>query len=107
MKDHQRSIRDLVARTDSTTLSNTLMRIPDKVCAAGFSTLPDDLRSRLYALVGETKAARIREEIRIETRRRTSAIVHSRLVRSFLSYFDARAPGAPTVWVRPVRRRKV
>lgn len=106
MIDHQRSIRDLISRTHATTLSNILMRIPDKVCAAGFSALPDDIRSRLYALVGETKAARIREEIRIETRRRTSATVRSRLLRSFLAYFDIRAARAPRVWIRPVRRRE-
>ncbi len=106
MKDPARSLRDLVSRTPATALSNILMRIPDKVCAAGFSTLPDDMRHRLYALTGNTKAARLREEIRIETRRRTSAAIRARLLRSFVSYFERPAPGAPTVWVRPVRTRQ-
>jgi Mg/Co/Ni transporter MgtE len=106
MRDQKRSLRDLVARTDATKLQNILMRIPDKVCAAGFSVISDTERARLYALVGEKKAARIREEIHIETRRRTSVTVRSRLVRSFLSYFDLRSPGAPKVWVRPIRRHR-
>jgi hypothetical protein len=106
MTDHGRSLRDLLARTPSTTLSNILMRIPDKVCAAGFSTLSDDLQRGLYALVGETKAARIREEVRIEARRRTTAAARARLVRSFLAYFQQRAPRAPAVWIRPIRRRR-
>jgi hypothetical protein len=106
MTDHGRSLRDLLARTPSTTLSNILMRIPDKVCAAGFSALPEEVQRRLYALVGDTKAARIREEIRIEARRRTSAVARARLLRSFLSYFQHRAPKAPAVWIRPIRRRK-
>jgi hypothetical protein len=105
MKDHGRWMRDLLARTPSARLSNILMRIPDKVCAAGFSALPDDTQNRLYALVGGTKAARIREEIRIEGRRRTSAVARARLLRSFLAYFEHRAPRAPSVWVRPIRRR--
>ncbi len=82
------------------------MRIPDKVCAAGFSALPEDARDRLYALVGSVKAGRIQEEVRIESRRRTSPLVRSRLLRSFLSYFTASAPGAPKVWIRPIRRPK-
>ena len=105
MKDPARSLRDLILRTPATALSNILMRIPDKVCAAGFSMLPDEVRDRLYALMGGTKATRIREEIRIETRRRTSVAVRTRLLRSFVSYFEHPAPGAPSVWVRPIRPR--
>jgi len=99
-------MRDLLARTPSAALSNILMRIPDKVCAAGFSALSDDMQDRLSALVGVTKAARIREEIRLEARRRTSPVARARLFRSFLAYFEHRAPRAPSVWIRPVRRRK-
>jgi Mg/Co/Ni transporter MgtE len=106
LKDPTRSIRDLLTRTPSTALSNILMRIPDKVCAAAFSALSKDAQRRLFALIGETKANRIREEIRIETRRRTSAVTRTRLLRSFLSYFEHPRPGAPTVWVRPIRRRE-
>ena len=106
MKDSSRSVRDLIARTDATRLQNTLMRIPDKVCAAGFSAVPEDVRDRLYHLLGNVKAARIKEEIRIESRRRTSPLVRSRLLRSFLSYFTASSPGAPRVWIRPIRRQK-
>jgi len=106
MKDPQRSLQDLIAATDTTTLSNVLMRIPDKVCAAGFSILADDVRARLYTLIGDTKAQRIREEIRIEARRRTNAAVRARLVRSFLAYFKQRAPRAPAIWIKPIRRRR-
>jgi len=105
MKDHGRWMRDLLAKTPSTTLSNILMRIPDKVCAAGFSVFPEDTQLRLFALVGEAKAGRVREEIKIEARRRTSAVSRSRLVRSFITYFEHRAPQAPSVWIRPIRRR--
>ena len=99
-------MRDLLFRTPSAALSNILMRIPDKVCAAGFSALSDDVQRRLYALVGDTKAVRIREEIRIEARRRTSPVARARLLRSFLAYFEHRAPRAPSVWIRPIRRQK-
>ena len=105
MKDSPRVIRDLIARTHPTRLQNILMRIPDKVCAAGLSTLGEEARARLYALVAETKAARIREEMRLEGRRRTSPAARARLIRSFLAYFDAGAARAPHVWIRPLRRR--
>ncbi len=105
-RDHGRWMRDLLLRTPSAALSNILMRIPDKVCAAGFSALPDDTQARLFALVGDTKASRIREEIRIESRRRTSAVARARLLRSFLAYFEHRSPRAPSIWIRPVRKRR-
>ncbi|HUI72180.1 MAG TPA: hypothetical protein VL354_16795 [Spirochaetia bacterium] len=106
MKDLERSVRDLVGSTDATTLSNVIMRVPDKVCAAAFAILSDDARARLYAVIGDTKAHRIREEIRIETRRRTSAAVRAGLVRVFLAYFRHRATAAPRIWIRPMRRRR-
>jgi len=106
MRDHGRWMRDLLSRTPSAALSNILMRIPDKVCAAGFSALSDDMQERLFTLVGDTKAARIREEIRIEARRRTSKVTRARLLRSFLAYFEHRPPPAPSVWIRPIRKRR-
>jgi len=105
MRDSPRSIRDLVARTDATRLSNILMRIPDKVCAAAFATLPEATRARLYALLAPVKAERIREEIRIEARRRTSALAKARLLHSFLAYFAPGAARAPRMWVRPIKRK--
>ena len=69
-KDLERSLRDLMEAVNGATLSNIVMRIPDKLCAAAFSMLSDDVRDRLYEVIGTTKAARIREEIRIERRRR-------------------------------------
>ena len=82
MRSILRSIRDLISGTDATRLQNILMRIPDKVCAAAFPTLSDALQDRLYTLMGATKAARVREEIRIEARRRTSAAVRATTKRS-------------------------
>ncbi len=101
--DFLRAIRDHLARTEQTRLQNILMRIPDKVCAAAFSILSDHARERLLALVADAKASRIREEIRLEGRRRTSPLVRARLLRSFLSYFSHGAARAPRVWIRPIR----
>jgi len=80
------------------------MRMPDKVCAMGLATLPAERRRELYALIAAPKAARIEEEIRLEARRKTSALVKARILRSFLSYFGRadRTPG--TIWIRPKRR---
>ena len=105
MRDFPRALDDVLARTDTTRLQNTLMRIPDKVCAAAFSTLSEDIRGRLYALVADVKAARVREEIRLEGRRRTSAAVRGRLLRSFLGYFASGAARSPRVWIRPLGRK--
>ena len=106
MKDAALHIRELIARTERTMLQNILMRIPDKVCAVALATLPDDSRASLYALIAGSKASRIREEIRLESRRRTSATVRDRLMRSFLSYFDSDARRGPKVWIRPLRQKK-
>ncbi len=103
--DFPRAVRELLARTEAARLQNVLMRIPDKVCAAAFSILTDHARQRLYALVADVKALRIREEIRLEERRRTSPLVRARLLRSFLSYFNRAGAPAPKVWIRPIRRR--
>ncbi len=101
--DLPRAVRDVLAGTGLTKLQNILMRIPDKVCAAAFSTLTDHARVRLYALVADAKASRIREEIRLEARRRTSPLVRARLLRSFLSYFSHGTARAPRVWIKPIR----
>jgi hypothetical protein len=97
-------IRESLEGTDATRLQNILMRMPDKVCALGFAALTPERRRFLYALIAAPKAARIEEEIRLEARRKTSALVKARLLRSFLSYFGraARVPG--TIWIRPKRR---
>ena len=105
MKDAALRIREIVERTERTMLQNILMRIPDKVCATALAALPDESRTSMYALIADSKAHRIREEIRLESRRRTSAAVRDRLMRSFLSYFDMDAQRGPRVWIRPLRRR--
>lgn len=97
-------IRESLEGMEATRLQNILMRMPDKVCAVGLAALPAERRRALYALIAAPKVARIEEEIRLEARRKTSAIVKARILRSFLSYFGraARTPG--TIWIRPKRR---
>ena len=97
-------IRESLEGTDATRLQNILMRMPDKVCAVGLAALPVERRRAVYALIAASKAARIEEEIRLEARRKTSAMVKARIVRTFLSYFGraTRTPG--TIWIRPKRR---
>jgi hypothetical protein len=103
-RDVGSAIRECLEGTDATLLQNILMRMPDKVCAVGLAMLQVDQRRDLYALIAAPKAARIEEEIRLEARRTTSALVRARILRTFLSYFGraARAPG--TIWIRPKRR---
>ena len=103
MLDRARSIRDLIKRTDRTGLQNILMRIPDKVCAAALSLLAEAERSPLYALIADSKAGRIREEIRLGSRRRMTPTVRARLISSFAAYFRTGTTKGPTVWLRPVR----
>jgi hypothetical protein len=93
-----------VARTHATALQNILMRMPDKVCAIGFQALPEDAREGLYALIAPRKAARIKEEIRLETRRRTSAAVKERIARGFLSYFGEAEKLKKRIYIRPKRK---
>jgi hypothetical protein len=99
------SVWDAVSSADAAVLQNTLMRIPDKVCAVALATLPREKRMLLYARIAGPKAGRIEEEIALETRRRTSAPVRARIIRSFLSYFGRarRVPGR--IWIRPRRDR--
>lgn len=97
-------MRTCLSGTDATTLQNVLMRIPDKVCAVALSALPEKERTATLARMAPIKAERIREEIRLEARRRTTALVRGRIIRAFLSYFGrARKPGGP-IWIRPKKR---
>jgi hypothetical protein len=98
-------VRKALSGASSTTLQNVLMRMPDKVCAVGLAALAPEEREPLYALVAPAKAGRVREEIRLEMRRRTTALVRGRIVRAFLSYFgQAKAPSG-TIWIKPRRTR--
>ena len=81
------------------------MRMPDKVCAVAFATLTEERRQSLYSLIAPPKAARIEEEIRLESRRRTSALVRGRILRTFLSYFGRARKAAGTIYIRPRRGR--
>lgn len=94
---------DAVSAADAALLQNTLMRIPDKVCAVAFAALPREKRMAIYARIAGPKAARIEEEIALESRRRTSALVRSRILRSFLSYFGRARKVPGRIWIRPRR----
>jgi hypothetical protein len=96
-------IEECVREIDSARLQTTLMLMPDKVCAVAFAALGDQRRQSLYSLLGETKASRIREEITLEARRRTSAVVRARILRTFLSYFGKSRRSTRTLWIRPKR----
>jgi hypothetical protein len=97
------AVWDAVSSVDPAVLQNTLMRIPDKVCAVAMAALPREKRALLYSRIAGPKAGRIEEEIALERRRRTSALVRARIIRSFLSYFGRarRVPGR--IWIRPRR----
>jgi hypothetical protein len=103
VKSSSALIEECVREIDSARLQITLMLMPDKVCAVAFAALGEQRRQSLYALLGETKAARIREEITLEARRRTSAVVHARILRTFLSYFGKARRSTRTIWIRPKR----
>jgi hypothetical protein len=98
------AVRQCLAGVHPTTLQNILMRMPDKVCAVGLATLTEEERAPAYALIAPAKAMRVREEIRLEARRRTTPLVRGRIIRAFLSYFGkAKKPGGP-IWIRPKKR---
>jgi hypothetical protein len=103
VKDAGARVWTCVSGTSRTALQNILMRMPDKVCAVALATLSEAQQLSVYPLIAGPKAARIREEMRLERARRTSPLVQARIVRNFLSYFGqaARAPG--TIWIRPRR----
>lgn len=105
MRNASGLVWDCVSGADRTVLQNVLMRIPDKVCAVALETLTEEKRQSLYALIAEPKAARIREEIRLESRRRTSALVRARILRTFLSYFGRAKKTTATIYIRPLRNR--
>src|SRR3989304_3853972 len=98
MKDSAQTIRTLLRRTESTNLENILMRIPDKVCATAFAPLTESERAPLYALIADSKAARIQEEIRLGSRRRMTPAVRARLICGFISYFHPGLTRGPKVW---------
>ena len=97
------AIWDAVSSADVAVLQNTLMRMPDKVCAVALATMPKEKRMVIYSRIAGPKAARIEEEIGLESRRRTSALVRARIIRSFLSYFGRarRVPGR--IWIKPIK----
>ena len=97
------AVWDAVSSLDGAALQNTLMRVPDKVCAVALSTLPREKRMRLYSRIAGPKASRIEEEIALESRRRTSPVVRARIIRSFLSYFGKARRPAGRIWIRPHR----
>jgi hypothetical protein len=98
------AVRQCLAGVDGTSLQNILMRMPDKVCAVGLALLPEEERGPAYALMAPVKSSRVRAEIRLEERRRTTPLVRGRIVRAFLSYFGkAKNPGGP-IWIRPRKR---
>jgi hypothetical protein len=98
-------VEECLGSQEPARLQTTLMLIPDKVCAVAFAALDDARRRSLYALLGGTKATRVREEILLEARRRTTPLVRARILRSFLSYFRAARKSAPAIWIRPKRPR--
>jgi hypothetical protein len=104
MSETVRAIRECVARTHATMLQNILMRMPDKVCALGFQALPESTREELYALIAPLKAARIKEEIRLEARRRTGIAVKEKILRGFLSYFGEAEKLKKRIYIRPKRK---
>ena len=97
------AVWDAVSAAEGAHLQNTLMRIPDKVCAVALAALPREKRLMIYSRIAGPKAARIEEEIVLEGRRRTSALVRARLLRSFLSYFGRARRVSGRIWIRPRR----
>ena len=97
------AVWDAVSAAGGSLLQNTLMRIPDKVCAVAFAALPREKRLMIYSRIAGPKAARIEEEIVLEGRRRTSALVRARIIRSFLSYFGRARKVSGRIWIRPRR----
>jgi hypothetical protein len=103
VKDAAARIWTCVSATSRTSLQNILMRMPDKVCAVALAALSESQRLSVYPLIAGPKAARVKEEMRLEKTRRTSPLVRARIVKTFLSYFgqETRTPG--TIWIRPRR----
>ena len=107
MTDWAAAVTARLGRTDPARLQNTLMAMSDKICAVALATLPEERRDAVYALIAPTKARRIREEIRLETRRRTARAVRDRIIREFLKGFDAGPKTRPTIYIRPKRESRL
>ncbi len=103
MTDWAAAVSARIGRTDPARLQNTLMAMGDKICAVALSTLSEDRRDAVYALIAPAKARRIREEIRLESRRRTARSVRDRIIREFLKSFEVGPKSRPTIYIRPKR----
>ena len=98
------SLWELLGAADRTRLQNGLMRIPDKVCAVALGRLDEERRRTLYASIAGPKAARIEEEIRLESRRRTSEAVRAKIIQSFLAQFGGAGGAGVAIHIKPKRR---
>jgi hypothetical protein len=96
-----RAIRSCLQGQDATTLQNTLMRMPDKVCAVGLAEITPEERDPIYALLAPQKARRVKDEIRYIALRHTEPVVHTRIIRAFLSYFGKAPISKGRIWIRP------
>jgi hypothetical protein len=75
--------------------------MPDKVCAVGLAEITPEERDPLYALLAPQKARRVKDEIRYVALRRTTPLVHGRIIRAFLSYFGEARSSSGRIWIRP------
>jgi hypothetical protein len=105
MTDAASEVAACIGRTDEARLQNVLMAMGDKICAVALSTLAVERRESVLARIAPAKAKRVREEIRLESRRRTTPAVKERIIRAFLASFEARPPARPRVYIRPRRDR--
>ena len=103
MVDWAAAVTACVGGADQARLQNILMAMSDKVCAVALSTLREEQRDAVYALIAPAKARRIREEIRLESRRRTPLAVRDRIIRDFLRNFEAGPKPRPRIYIRPKR----
>ncbi len=102
-KNPAAAVWEAVSAADGVLLQNTLMRVPDMVCAVALAALSKEKRMVVYSRIAGPKASRVEEEITLLARRRTSALVHARMIRSFLSYFGRARRVSARVWIRPHR----
>ncbi len=99
--DWAAAVTACVGGSDQARLQNTLMAMSDKVCAVALSALREEQRDAVYALIAPAKAKRIREEIRLESRRRTPLAVRDRIIRDFLKSFEGGPKPRPKIYIRP------
>jgi hypothetical protein len=97
-------IRSCLKGRDTTTLQNTLMRMPDKVCAVGFAEITPEERDPMYALLAPQKARRIEDEMRYVARRQTTPQMRARIIRLFISYFEKAGQTSGRIWIRPRKK---